>query len=457
MDGTRRMSGLSGFQRTATLAVLAAMALAVLDAGIVNVALPNLAARFQARSSDIILVVSAYQAALLVGLLPSAHVAGRFGNRRIFTGGLGLFCGAAILSALAPSLPLLIAARVLQGLGAAAVMALGVALLRSALGGHRLGSAIAWNALTVALCSAAGPTIGTAILSVAPWPWLFLAVLPLGAAALLASRALPNDRGARHAIDTTSIALLAASVLLLVVATRLATTAILLPIGLATVAASFLAILVRRARSQRLPMLPVDLLARRSFAVQAGASICCFIGQSIGLVALPFHLLTMLSNDLLATGVIVSCWPAGVACTSLLASRMKRELDPAAQCTAGGIVLGMGLLLLTLLPLSTTAPLLAVGGALCGVGFGLFQLANNRTLFLSAPPERAAMAGGVQGSARLIGQTTGTLIMALVFALGPGALAPRVGLAIAVLFAFAAALVAGLGARWHDSLDLCCR
>jgi DHA2 family multidrug resistance protein-like MFS transporter len=445
MDGARLMDRLSASQRIATLAVLSAMALAVLDSGIVNLALPALSARFRAAPSDTILIVSAYQAALLVGLLPCAHIADRFGARRIFSGGIGLFCGAGLLCAFAPSLPLLVAARIVQGLGAAAIMALGVALLRAALGGERLGSAITWIALTVALSSAAGPAIGATILSIASWPWLFLAGLPLGAAALLAARALPEGPATRDVVDTAAIALHAATVILLVVAARVAATHGALAMMLACSAVPFLAFLVRSARGQTAPMLPADLLGRRPFAVQVGASVCCFIGQSIGLVALPFHLQTALGHDLLATGLIVTCWPIGVAATSLVAGRTMRGVDPEVQCGAGGAVLAAGLLLSASSPPQGGVVAMAAGAALCGVGFGLFQLANNRILFLAAPFERAPAAGGIQGTARLAGQTTGTLILTLVFAWGQSALAPRAGLAIGAVFALAAALIAAWG------------
>lgn len=435
------MNRLSARQRSATLAILSAMAAAVLDSGMVNVALPVLSARFQATPSDTILVISAYQAALLIGLLPSAHIADRFGPRRIFTGGIALFCGGSVLCALAPSLSLLVAARALQGLGAAAVMALGVALLRAALGSDRLGSAIAWNALTVALSSAAGPTIGVMILSIASWPWLFLASLPLGAAALLAARALPKCPATGAIIDTPAILLHAATVILFVVAARVAATHGAVAIILAGSAVPLLALLVRRARGQKAPMLPTDLLGRRSFALQAGASVCFFIGQSLGLVALPFHLQLTHSHDLLVIGLVVTCWPVGVAATSLVTTRV-RGFDPATQCAAGGAILAAGLLLSASLPPQAGMIPLAVGAALCGVGFGLFQLANNRALFLAASFERAPAAGGMQGSARLTGQMTGTLIMALVFAWGHGLSAPRAGLAIGALFALAAALIA---------------
>lgn len=330
------MSRLSASQLFSTAAVLAAMALTVLDAGVINVAVPTLSAHFQAAPSHAVLVVSTYQAALLVGLLPAAHIAGRFGNRRVFAGGVGLFCVAAIMCALAPTLPLLIATRAVQGLGAAAVMALGVALLRDALGSERLVSAIAWNALTVSASSAAGPTVGSAMLSVAAWPWLFLTGLPLGVAAMLACRALPKSDETGKAIDALSIALHAAAVILLVTAAMLAAKLLLLAIALAGTAAALLAVLVRRARAQHAPMFPADLLGQPAFAIQASAAVCCFIGQSVALVALPFHLQRALSDELLAMGLVITCWPLGVACTSFVAGWVNHRPDRATQCAAGG-------------------------------------------------------------------------------------------------------------------------
>jgi DHA2 family multidrug resistance protein-like MFS transporter len=437
------MNRLSASQRTATASVLLAMAVTVLDAGMLNVALPGLSAHFHSLPSETILVVSAYQAAVLVGLLPAAHIAGRLGHRRAFVAGIGCFAAGAVLCALAPSLLLLVAARIAQGLGAAAVMALGIALLREVLGSERLGAAIAWNALTVAICSAAGPTVGAAILSVAQWPWLFVAGLPLGVAAMLASRALPNSPASAGTTDLRSLTLFAGAVILIVLAAQLLVIQPSAAIGMAGVAALLMTLLVQTSRRQAAPMFPADLLGKRPFALQAGASICCFVGQSIGLVALPFQLHASLSGNLLAIGLIVTCWPVGVACTSVIAGRISRQLDRGTQCAAGGTILAAGLMLLA----ATSRPsvtIAAVGASLCGIGFGLFQLANNRALFLTAPSDRAAAAGGVQGSARLAGQTAGTMVMAVTFASVSLELAPRMGLAIGAAFALLACIIAAL-------------
>lgn len=195
-------SGLQPRRRAvAVAAVLSSMALVVLDAGVVNLALPTIAGALQVPAGAAVLVVTAYQAAVLMALLPCGALGERLGYRRVFAAGVALFTAASLLCALAPSLTWLVAARFLQGLGGAAIMSVGVALLRFSVPADRLGSAIGWNAMTIALCSAAGPTVGALVLTLGDWPWLFALNLPLGLGVLLATRALPVTRpgaGARR-------------------------------------------------------------------------------------------------------------------------------------------------------------------------------------------------------------------------------------------------------------------
>ncbi|TFI59746.1 MFS transporter [Sphingomonas parva] len=435
------MKGLGVRERLSALAVLTAMAAAVLDAGIVNVALPLLAARFDSSPADTILVVTAYQLALVMGLLPSAHLAERFGFRRLFVGGIVLFCGASLLCALAPSLPLLIAARFLQGLGGAAIMALGIALLRAALGTGRLGASISWNALTVALCSAAGPLIGGLILSVASWHWLFLASLPVGAVALLASRALPPVAPTKHSADPASIALYGLAVTLLVVVASSAATHLVASVAAGIAAGACFVLLARRGARQEAPLVPLDLLAVHRFRVSVAASICCFTAQSIGMVALPFYLQMQLTRGPLVTGLVLTTWPVSVAVTSTVATRLLRGLGNSVQCGIGGAILAGGLLLSAVLPTHGRVAHLVAGASICGIGFGLFQLANNRAMFFAAPPERSAAAGGLQSTARLTGQISGTLMMSAIFTASPSAAPTTIGLAAGAVFALAAALL----------------
>jgi DHA2 family multidrug resistance protein-like MFS transporter len=154
----------------AVAAILGAGVLVVLDGAIANVALPSIAQQLQAAPADAVWIVTAYQLAVVMFLLPASAVGERLGYRRVFVGGVALFTAASVLCALAPSLPWLVAARCLQGLGGAAVMPLGLALLRFTYPRRLLGQAIAWNALAVAGATAAGPAVGAGLLS-ARWYW----------------------------------------------------------------------------------------------------------------------------------------------------------------------------------------------------------------------------------------------------------------------------------------------
>ncbi|WP_218000381.1 MFS transporter [Sphingomonas soli] len=438
MAGTAVMTREEG---ASVVAVMAAMALVVLDAGLVNVALPVIARALPAAPAHAILAVSVYQTALVIGLLPSAHIAERLGYKRVFLAGLGVFSAASILCGFAPTLELLVLARALQGLGGAGVMALGIALLRFALGSERMGRAIGWNALNVALCSAAGPIVGALILALAPWPWLFFAKLPLIAVALAASLALPPVPPDRGTIDYMGIVLHAAVAGLFLGAAGLATAGSGWAILPACLSAGFALVLIHREQMRDAPLWPIDLLAQRAFRISIIASVCCFVAQSVGVLALPFYLQLGLGYGPVGAGLVMTCWPLTVAVTSSVASLLAERFGSARLCVVGGVMLSAGLLLTALWPVAGSIVPLAMGASMSGLGFGLFQVPNNRTMLLSAPPERSGAAGGMQGSARLAGQTVGALVTGLLLAGAPAAVAPRIGLALGAIFAIAAALV----------------
>jgi DHA2 family multidrug resistance protein-like MFS transporter len=424
-------------------AVLSAMALVVLDAGLINVALPSLAQSLQVSPAQAILAISSYQGALVVGLLPSAHLAERFGNRQVFIAGLLLFTVASIACAFATSVVMLVGARTLQGLGGAAIMALGIALLRVALGADRLGQAIGWNALTVAACSAAGPLVGAAIVSIAPWPWLFLIKLPLAAASLLAAIALPKERRRSTGTDLVSIGLHAGVFGGLVIAAEVSGANKMMALGLAGLAIGLAAAMIYRSKRAAMPVWPLDLLQLRPLRTSVAASICCFTAQSTGLIALPFYLQWTLGSGPLTAGAILSIWPLTVAATSVAANRLSERFGSPTLCMMGALILGSGLLL-SALHSAESMSWLAIGAALSGLGFGLFQVPNNRTLFLTAPAHRSAAAGGLQGTARLAGQTGGALLMGRLFADWPAQDAAVLGLAVGSVFALAAAAISML-------------
>lgn len=432
----------------AVFAVLSAMTLVVLDAGMANVALPALAGALNATPADAVLVVTAYQAGLIMALLPAGALGERFGHRRIFMAGVATFAASSLLCMASPSLPFLIAARLAQGLGGAAIMALGIALLRFSVPAGQFGAAVGWNALTVALASAVAPSLGAAVLSVAGWPALFAVTLPLAAAALASARTLPSTPRKPDGPGFAAMALNAIGFGLLIVAAgtvldRPGLAALLLVAG-----ALAFGLLVRGERFSAAPLIPLDLLRIQPVRLSAIASVCCFAAQTGGLMSLAFLLQHGLDQTPLAAGLCMTAWPLAVAPAAVLAGRLADRTPTAWLCAAGGFCLSGGLAGAATLPATADPRMLLPWIALCGLGFGLFQSPNNRNLFLSAPLHRGGAAGGLQGSARVSGQTLGALMVALLFQLTTAEATPTVALAIAAILAMTSAIVSlfrGLG------------
>ena len=148
---------------------------------IANVALPTIAKDLGACAATSVWIVNAYQLTITVLVLPLAALGDRLGYRRIYIPGLALFTLGSVGCALAHSLTALIyAARVFQGVGAAAIMSMNAALVRATYPTNMLGRGIGYNALVLSISAAAGPTLAAIILSVGSWPWLFLINLPIG-------------------------------------------------------------------------------------------------------------------------------------------------------------------------------------------------------------------------------------------------------------------------------------
>ena len=180
--------GLYGLPRAlAMFAVALSVLLSVLDYAIANVALPTIARDIHASPSSSIWVINAYQMACLATLLPLASLGSRLGFARLCRIGLATFVVASVFCAMSHTLLELALARALQGIGGACIMSVNIALVRFIYPHAEIGKGIALNGVVVATGVALGPTIASAVLSVADWPWIFLINLPLGGAAMVAA------------------------------------------------------------------------------------------------------------------------------------------------------------------------------------------------------------------------------------------------------------------------------
>jgi DHA2 family multidrug resistance protein-like MFS transporter len=178
-------------------------------------------------------------------------------------------------------------------------------------------------------------------------------------------------------------------------------------------------VLVTRQLSLSSPMLPVDLLRIPLFALSVATSICSFVAQSMALVSLPFLFEDTLGRSQVETGLLLTPWPLAVAVIAPFTGRLADRYPAGLLGGCGLAVMATGLLLLGLLSAHPSAADIAWRMLICGVGFGFFNTPNNRAILTAAPPTRAGAASGMQATSRLLGQSMGAALVALMFGLFP--------------------------------------
>ncbi|MEG3135611.1 MFS transporter [Rouxiella sp. T17] len=404
----------------AILTIALGITVSVLDGAIANVALPTIAQDLNASPASSIWIVNAYQLAITVSLLSLASLGEIFGYRRIYMIGLVVFSFTSLACALSDSLPTLTLARVLQGLGAACIMSVNTAMVRIIYPQRYLGRGMGINALIVAVSSAAGPTVAAAILSVANWPWLFAINLPIGLLAFfMGLKYLPANsvKTAGQKFDFISSVMNALTFGLLISAMsgyaqgqdhRLILAEV---VGLLVIGWFF----VRRQLNKSSPLLPVDLLRIPIFSLSIGTSMCSFAAQMLAFVSLPFFLQNTLGLDAVSTGLLLTPWPLATMVMAPISGRLVERYHAGMLGGIGLVVFSLGLYSLALLPDHPSYLNIIWRMIICGAGFGLFQSPNNHTIVSSAPRSRSGGASGMLGTARLLGQTTGAAMVALMF------------------------------------------
>jgi DHA2 family multidrug resistance protein-like MFS transporter len=407
-------------RRWAVAAIFIAVAMASLDTAIANVALPAIAADLHVSPADAIWVVNVYQIALVATLLPLGALGEIVGHERIYLGGLLLFTLASLACACAWSLPSLLIGRALQGLGAGGIMSVNSALVRFVYPSRLLGRGFGHNALVVATAFTLGPTIASGILAIGHWPWLFAINIPFGLLTLLIGlKTLPPTPRAVHAFDFPG-ALLATGCLGLFIlgigsAAHKASPAL---VAIDLIAAILLGwLLTRRHADHPAPMLPIDLFRRPVFALSAATAICSFAVQGLAFVSLPFYFEDILLRTPVETGFFMTPWPLVVAIMAPIGGRLSDRYPVGILGGIGLALLGVGMVLLALLPASPGVANIVWRMAICGIGFGFFQTPNIKALMSSAPSGRSGGASSIVATARLTGQSTGAALAALCFSL----------------------------------------
>lgn len=403
------------------------MLLSSLGTSIANVALPTFAQSFGATFQAVQWVVIAYLLAVTALIVSIGRLGDMFGRRRLLLAGIFTFSVASVFCGLAPTLSLLIAARALQGLGAAAMMALTIAFVGEIVPKAQTGRAMGLLGTMSAIGTALGPPLGGLLIAASGWRAIFLINVPLGfAAVLLVYRHLPKDRpstaGSKREFDTAGTALLA----LALGAYALAMTTGRGHFGAANLALVAIALaggvlFVFVESKVATPLVRLAVLRDRALRGGLMASGLVSTVMMTTLVVGPFYLSRALGLKSAVVGMVMSLGPLLSALTGVPAGRLADRWGANRMTVIGLIGIATGATILALLPGN-----LGIGGYIAPivvttVGYALFQTANNTGVMRNISPDQRGVVSGLLNLSRNLGLITGASVMGAVFAFASGA------------------------------------
>lgn len=428
------------------------MLMSSLDTSIANAALPALARAFGAPFQHVQWVVLASLLALTTLTVSAGRLGDAVGRRRLLLAGLATFTAASCVSGLAPTLPVLLAARAAQGLGAAAMMALAVALVGDVIPAEKTGRAMGLLGTMSAVGTTLGPSLGGLLTAQFGWQAIFLVNVPIGVVTLLlVSRHLPVDQPAstrQAGFDGRGTWLLAGTLAAYALAMTLGrgdwgalnTGLVLLALG------GGVMFLLAQARSAS-PL--IDVAAFRSLPVGRGLAASALVSTVMmaTLVVGPFHLSRALGLSAGLVGLALSAGPLVAALSGIPAGRMVDRFGARRVAIAGLFGLAAGAAVLSVTSGGGGVPGYLAPLAAMTASYALFQAANNTLLMTDTGQERRGVVSGLLNLSRNLGLITGASVMGAVFAWAAGAgditVAPPAAIAAGTrtTFAIAAAVL----------------
>lgn len=398
----------------------AAMFMAQLDNLVVSIALPSIRESLHAGLSGLQWTVSAYTLTFAVFLLTGSTLGDRFGRRNLFVLGLAVFTGASVVSALAPNIGVLIAARAVQGLGGAVLVPLSLTLLSASVRPEKRGAAVgAWGAIG-GLAVALGPVIGGAVVEAASWQWIFWVNVPLGVVLLpLAWFGLTESRGPVRRLDVVGTVLatggLLGVVLGLIRGGDVGWTNPLVLAGFVAGAVLLAAFVLWELRTDA-PMVPMHLFRGRSFPLINLSALLMSFGMFGAIFFLSQVFQTVFGDSPLASGVRVLPWTGMPMLVAPIAGILSDRIGGKWIVTAG---LGLQAVALAWIAsvVSTTVSYTALLPAfvLGGTGMAMFFAPIANLVLGSVRRDQEGIASGVNNALREFGGVLGIAVMGAVF------------------------------------------
>jgi EmrB/QacA subfamily drug resistance transporter len=410
--------------------VSVALFMAVLDNLVVSVALPTIHRDLGASIQSLEWTVNAYVLAYAVLLLTGAALGDRFGRKRMFVLGLSIFTAASAGAALAPNTDLLVAARAVQGAGAAIVTPLTLTLLAAAFPAERRGMAIGvWSGIS-GIAVAIGPLVGGAVVQGISWHWIFWINVPLGIVLIpLAARRLTESRGPYGTLDLPGLALASTGtfglVFGLVRAQSLGWTSatVLTTLILGVILIAGFVLWELRAKE---PMLPMSFFAKRSFAVTNVASLTMYFGMFGSIFFLSQYMQNVLHNSPLQAGLKLLVWTGATMVVAPLAGIFSERIGSRPFMFAG-LSLQAGALGWFAMIASTDLPYshMLIPFIMAGSGMALVFAPSANAVLASVRTDQAGQASGANNAIREVGGVLGVAVLASVFTGAGGYASPQ--------------------------------
>lgn len=422
----------TGESKASHVGLLVALSLSILIASlgtsIANVSLATLATAFNASFQAAQWIVLAYLLTLTSLVVSVGRLGDMVGRRRLLLIGIGLFTIASLLSGLSPLLWMLIAARALQGVGAAIMLALTMAFVGQTVPKERTGRAMGLLGTMSAIGTALGPTLGGVLTAGLGWRAIFLVNVPLGVLTfLLAHRYLPNAGQCRitktvgfDKIGTVLLAFALTSYSLAMTLRRgdfgLVNCGLLVASALG---ASLFLIVEKRAK---FPLIQPSMFRNAALSRNLATSVVVSSVVMATLVVGPFYLSRALGLDAMSVGLIMSVGPVVAALTGVPAGRLTDRFGAGGVTTIGLAGMAVGSILLAAIPLVAGVVGYVAPIAIMTAGYGLFQTANNTAVLKNIQADQRGVVSGMVNLARNLGLITGASVMGAVFAHASGAM-----------------------------------
>ncbi|WP_210491301.1 MFS transporter [Patulibacter sp. SYSU D01012] len=402
------------------LAVCLGTFMLLLDVTIVNVALPDMAVDLGASFAGLQWVVDVYALALAALLLLVGSLSDIVGRRRSYVAGLAVFVAASFVCGIAPSEAVLIAARGVQGIGAAGMFATTIALLNATYEGRARGTAFAAWGATSGAAAAAGPIVGGLLTQGLSWRWIFLVNVPVGIATiLLARRTLQESRlaGLRRPdwLGGAAFTLGAAALTFALIRandegwTSAATLGVL---ALAVVSFGLFVLVERRVAE---PLFDLRLLRQPTFTGMVVAAFALSVAAFGGLVYISIWLQTVIGLEPISAGLVTLPLSGLAFVVAASSGGVLHRLSPRWVVGGGLVVIGAGDLAMTGLDAGSGWAALLPGMALIGLGVGAINPLLVSTAMTAVPQERGGMAAGAVNTARQLGLALGIAVLGSVF------------------------------------------